>query len=240
MEKKKLIVSTADETITNITDLTFPIIKHFAKQWDADFMVLGRWADEEACPHPKGRIFYRTFRCYDLLNEYSRILHLDADTIISKICPNPFDEFPEDKIAVLYEDKGSRCIDRRNRIRKVQELFGYINHEKNYINTGFLLFSKAHKELFRPHKGKYYTDLGFDCAFYSYKIHELKLPVHEIDYKWNTMSMHCEEWHGSSSRFDSYILHYAGVAGFPDKGSRSRTELIRDDIQEIYGDEFSK
>ena len=234
---KRLIVSRADEN-TSYTDLTFPIIRYFAKRWDAEFKVLGRWADELACPDPKGKAFYRLFRCYELLEEYPRILHLDADMVINPHCPNPFDEFLEDKIAVLYEDKGSRLADRRNRIKKAQELFGHINHEKNYINTGFLLFSKAHKELFKPHEGKYYCDLGFDDAFYSYQIHKLQLPIHEIHYNWNHMSMFSEPWNGSPSRFKSYIIHYAGQGLFPDRGNRSRIELIEDDIKIIWGGKF--
>jgi len=48
--------------------------------------------------------------------------------------------------------------------------------------------------------------------------------------------MFSEPWNGSPSRFDSYILHYAGGGRFPDKGKQSRVQLIRDDIKKIYGD----
>jgi len=60
------------------------------------------------------------------------------------------------------------------------------------------------------------------------------MKIYELSYKFNHMSMFSEKWNGRASRFDSYMLHYAGNAKFPGKGKRSKIQLIKDDIRRIY------
>ena len=48
--------------------------------------------------------------------------------------------------------------------------------------------------------------------------------------------MFSEAWNGSPLRFYSYLIHYAGGGRFPDKGKRTREQLMRDDVKKIYGD----
>lgn len=235
---KLLVVTRADEGLKEMTDLTHPIIKKFTKQWGAEFRVLGRESDEAGCVDPKGKAFYRLMRCHELLSHYDRVLHLDTDIVINKTCPNIFNVVPYDRIGTALEDKGSRLNDRRNRMRLVQEEWGDIGWKTGYINTGTLVVSRPHKKLFQPFGGKYWTELGYDDVHWGYMINYLGLPIFELGYKLNHMSMFSEPWNGSPSRFNSHIIHYAGQGLFPDKGSRSRIELIRDDVKKIWGDKF--
>lgn len=234
-----LVTTTADENIKDMTDLTHPIIKKFAKEWGADFLVLSQSA---SCDVPMGKIHYRIMQLYYLLNEYDRIVQLDSDVVINKGCPNLFELVPYNEIGTVFEDVGSRLENRRNRIRNVQCDWGTIGWgwEAGYPNTGVFVVSRPHREIFRKFDNQYWTELGFDCVHLGYQIHVQGLKIFELSYKFNHMSMFSEPWHGSPSRFGSYIIHYAGQANFPDKGNRSRVELIRDDIKEIWGDEFSK
>lgn len=234
---KFLVTTTADKNIRDMTDLTHPIIKTFAEKWDADFLVLDKDAD---CDVPMGKIHYRIMELYNLLDKYDRIVQLDSDILIMPTCPNLFELVPYNEIGAIFEDIGSRRANRRNRIMKVQFEWGMIGWKQRYINTGVFVVSRPHKEIFRKFEGQYWTHLGFDCIHLSYQIHRLGLKVFELSYKFNHMSMFSEPWHGSPSRFGSYIIHYAGAGAFPDKGNRTRVELIRDDIKEIWGDEFSR
>lgn len=247
---KLLVTTTADENIKDMTDLTHPIIKKFAKKWGADFLVLDQDANYYNVGDlialkdmPMAEIHYRIMQLYDLLDEYDRIVQLDSDIVINKDCPNLFNCVSYDKIGTIFEDKGSRRANRRNRIRDVQNTWGYIGWEMGYINTGVFIVSQMHREIFRKFRDQYWTKLGFDCIHLGYLIHRLGLKIHELNYRFNHMSMFSEEWnrgYGSLSRYLSYIIHYAGQANFPDRGDRTRVELIRDDIQELWGDQFSK
>jgi len=234
---KLLVTTTADKKIKDMTDLTHPIIKKFAKKWDADFLVLDQDAD---CDVPMGKIHYRIMELYNLLDEYDRIVQLDSDIVINKDCPNLFDCVHYDKIGTIFEDVGSRFRDRLARIEQVQMEWGSVNWIRGYPNTGVFVVSKPHKEIFRKFNGRYWTHLGFDCVHLGYQIHRLKMKICQLGYVFNHMSMFSEPWNDCQSRFNSYIIHYAGQGAFPDKYIRTRVELIRDDIKEIYGDKFSK
>jgi len=72
----------------------------------------------------------------------------------------------------------------------------------------------------------------------NYQMMKFRYKYIDLGYKFNHMSIFSESWNGSPSRFDSYIIHYAGGGKFSDKGKRSKAQLIKDDIKKIYGKEI--
>ena len=103
-----------------------------------------------------------------------------------------------------------------------------------------LIVSRLHKDIFTKINGKLWGGdfkvMGAIQAHIGYQIMKQGHKYLDLGYKFNHMSMFSESWNGSPSRFDSYIIHYAGKGIFPDKGKRNRTQLIIDDIEKIYGD----
>ena len=232
---KLLMVTRDDDSYAPISGLTNPIIKRFAEKWGADLFNVDTDADS---PTKLGKIHYRTMAIYDLLDEYDRVMSIDSDVIINKNCPNLFELVPEDIIGVTTEDKGSRLKDRRRRIQRVQAAWGDVKWRTGYINIGVFLVSRSHKEIFRKFKGQYWEDTGYTDVHFGYQIHRLGFKIFELHWHFNHTSIFSEPWNGSPSRFDSHIIHYAGHGAFPDKGKRSRVQLIRDDIKKIYGEDI--
>lgn len=214
----RLIATRSDDGQYKITDITFPYIKKYAEKCNADFIVI---------LDPKGlHIHYRILQFYELFDHYDRILSLDSDILIMKNTPDIFEEVPYDKVGTILEDVGSRKEDRQRRLVKVQEKFGDIGLKSGYINTGVALFSKPHKVLFEPKtKEELWMDLGYDDVLLSYLIYKNKIPIHELDFTWNHMSMFSEN--NSSSRFDSKFIHYAGQGGFL---PRTRIQCMEEDL----------
>ena len=99
--------------------------------------------------------------------------------------------------------------------------------------------SRLHREVFTSIDGKFWGEdrrvRGSDQTHLAYQIMKQGHEYVDLGYKWNHMSMFSGEWNGSPSRFDSHVIHYAGRARFPDKGTRSKVQLIIDDIEKIYG-----
>ena len=230
---KLLMATSADAGIKNYTSYTLPIQRMWAKKWEADYMVL----DDPAYSR-RAMWCYRTLVFYDLLESYDRILYLDADIIINKNCPNIFETVPYDTIGAVLEDKGSRRKERLDRIRRTKAHLGEIDWQEGFFNMGIYIVSKIHRDMFKKVDGKLWEDTGWDSPFYSYQIARLGYKYIDLGYKFNHMSMFSEAWNGSPSRFDSYIIHYAGGAKFPDKGKRNMEQVLIDDMKKIYRDDL--
>lgn len=226
-----LVVTRADSNIKELTDITFPAIKEYAKKINADFKVLSQKPiimTDDNKPH------YRILEVSNLLDDYDRILCLDCDMIINKDCPNIFDIVPEDMIGTIYEDKGTRKPNRLTKIKEMQQAWGNVGWENGYTNAGTCVISKMHKNIFNPHNGKFWTRDGSVDLHLSYNIHKYGFKVHELNYKWNHMTMFSEPWNNNANRFDSHIIHYAGVGIFDGK-NQTRLEQIKKDYNQIYG-----
>jgi len=209
--KKLAIITRSDETVKEWTELTHPLFKKYADKCGADFIILSGKApflDLDNQPH------YRLLKVYQMLETYDRILHLDTDMIINKNCPNIFEEVPENMIGSIYEDVGTRTPDRRARIAHIQKCWGDVGWKTGYTNAGTILLSKEHRDVFLPHNNEFWVAAGTADLHMSYNIHKYDLKVHQLDYKWNHMTMFSEEWNDNADRFDSHIIHYAGRGVF--------------------------
>jgi hypothetical protein len=251
MKNKFAMVTRSDDNITDLTDVTHPILRDYAEQWGCDFITLDTkedWMTDYELAH------YRILRVRELLETYERILVIDSDVVIMPTCPNPFEVVPVDKIGSIYEDKGSREAMRQGVIMSIQERFGDVGWEDGYINTGFFVVSRQHSNIFQrigdastitpsmPLNGLW-KGFGYDDALIGYNIHTFGHEVHELSFQFNHMSMFSEDWNGNANRFNSHVIHYAGLARFPDDRSgrvltngndmACRLELIESDIIRI-------
>jgi len=229
---KLLIVTRADENVVAYTKYTHPILRVFAEKWGAEFKMLET--------SKKVHRFWKILECYGLFEDYDRIFHVDSDVVINKSCPNIFDIVPHDTIGLVFEDKGSRLRNRRVRIKQIKQRFGGNRHwTSGYFNMGVFLSSKVHRDMFTKIDGRLWEgEVGLEQTHIGYQMMKLGYKYVDLGYKFNHMSMFSEAWNGSPSRFDSHIIHYAGTGSFPDKGKRSCTQLMIDDIRKIYGNQF--
>ena len=211
MSEKRLIVNRADDRVKQMTDFSHPIIKSYAQKCNADFKVLSHKADIQTDSKVDDWItVFRTMEIYNLFDQYDRILHLDSDVLIHPKSPNIFDVVPEDQVGVLFEDRGSRRPHRLECLANAQKQFGDIEWTRGYPNSGVLLASKQHRNIFTKINGQYYTEWGGCDVMHGYNIKKHGYEVFELSYNWNHMSMFSEEWNGCANKFKSYIIHYAG------------------------------
>jgi len=218
-----------------MTNLTHPIMKDFCKKWNCDFLELSGTPpimSDDNHPH------FRIMDLYKLFNDYDRIINIDSDMVITDNCPNPFEEVPENAIGTIFEDVGSRRSVRVDKIQAIQQAYGNVNWNKGYINTGIIICSKQHKDIFQPINGKYWTAWGSDDVHIGYQIRKLGHTLHELSFKWNHMTMFSEGWNNNADRFNSYIIHYAGRGQFNTK--ISRIENIKNDIANIYKEQYNE
>jgi len=236
MIQKLFIATCADDSLKEYSDFTLPIIRFYAHKWNAEFRIL----DKPKIDEKYGLWCYRTLIFYKLFELYDRAVYIDADCIINKNCPNPFEVVPYDTVGAVMEDKGTRRPERLDIIRRVKAHLGEIDWTEGFFNMGFYVVSKCHRDIFQRVNGKLWEDRCWDSPFYTYQIMRLGFKHKDLGFRFNHMSMFSESWNGSPSRFDSYIIHYAGQANFPGKKGRTRERLICNDAIQIYGEEFFK
>jgi lipopolysaccharide biosynthesis glycosyltransferase len=222
-----LICTRCDDNIKNQSDITHPFMQDYAEKCGANFMILDHKTD---CTHEEGKWHYRILILNEVFEVYDRILHIDTDAIITPWAENIFNIVPEHMIGTVYEDVGTRAQSRRECIQRAQKAFGDIGWKEGYINTGFFLTSKSHREIFSKINGRYYEDWGHDDVHLGYQINKHSKDVCELSYKWNHMTMFSESWNGSPDRFKSNVIHYAGSGSFD---GLSKIEQMREDVKKI-------
>lgn len=230
-DKMKLLISTrSDERVKQMSDISHPIFKKYAKNAGADFMVLDH---EPVSDSGDGRPHYRIMKHYELHEKYDRILHLDTDMVLSPKCPNLFEIVPPDHIGSIFEDKGSRRQARLGCIRNAQRQFGFIDWFSGYINTGVFISSKSHREIYQKIDNTYWTGFGSDDVHLGYLIRKNNFKLMELPFQFNHMTMFSESWNGSPDRFQSHIIHYAG-AGIFDGGVETKVKQMMLDYKRWY------
>ena len=157
---------------------------------------------------------YNTFeknQIYDFIDEYDRVLRLDSDVIVTPHCPNYFTTDPN-YIYVSNEDVGSRKQQRTNEIKLIQQSLGKIKNWKNgYFNSGVILFSKQHKEIFNIKELDLTKNLGSfkEQNVLNWKVHNLNFPIKDLGRDFNHTRIYEESW-CNSDRKKANIIHYAG------------------------------
>jgi lipopolysaccharide biosynthesis glycosyltransferase len=216
-QKRKLAIITRAYEISSMSKISHPLIKKYADKCNADFIIIDKRKINI------GPFHNEIFQSYDLLSRYERILCIDSDVIISPKTPNIFNIVPEDKIGVVLEDVGFRKYSRHNDIQNVQKKFGDVGWKSGYINTGFIVYSRQHKDLFKINQKYFWNDLGYDDIQIGYMIHKLNFEICQLSYKFNHMSIFSEFGH---NWLKSYVIHYAGT-GFYRRMSRDN-QMLRD------------
>jgi hypothetical protein len=99
-----------------------------------------------------------------------------------------------------------------------------------YYNTGVMVVSRAHKELFvKPEKETIWN--FYEQSYLNLKIQQMELRVFDLDYKFNRVNI-MDKFYGED-RILSYIIHYAGVL-------QNLDQIIPNDLLRWMNDEHLK
>jgi len=189
-----------------ISSISHPLLRAYAERCSADFLVI---SERKVCVGPFHNEIYQ---CHELLNRYDRILCIDSDVIVVPDAPNLFELVPHTKIASVFEDVGYRKKARRRLIRFVQYQREYVGWDSGYINSGVLLFSRCHQDIFRIDGREIWNHWGYDDVELGFRIHHLKIPLMELPRCCNHVSAFSEfgkDW------LDAKFIHYGGNGFYP-------------------------
>jgi len=205
-----------------IGNTTFPLMRDYAKKILADYIVLDT-------PRLKlGFYNYEKLQIFDLFEKYERIIFLDSDLLVTPRCPNLFSVTPERALGAFKVSNYTNFHDKA--IRVIQDELGDIGWDRDYFNSGVMVVSRQHREVFNKNNGllKWISrdttgQLFSDQTYINYLVKKFGIEVYDLGYKFN----HTTAPKNSDRRFRSYIIHYPG------KGHRqgSKVEQIEKDAR---------
>lgn len=192
-----------------IAALTHPFMAGYASRIGADFVSLHRQAENP---------YLEKLRLGDYLGLYERVLFLDTDVIVRPDCPDLFQLVPADCFGAWLASNHSPQFDRE--IEQLQQQLGNIGWQKTYFNSGVMVASRQHREAFAPVTASYHEP--FDQGLLNYRVQKLGYRIFDIGHRFN----HTGVASLTADRFESYIIHFAGL-------KQQRLDAIRADLRQL-------
>jgi lipopolysaccharide biosynthesis glycosyltransferase len=118
----------------------------WAKKNNSEVVVLTE-PFSEIEPHWYKVFAYKLLESSDI--EYDRVLVVDNDTVVHPDTPNFFEEVPEDKIGVVFDDVNYDWTIRSTDAYRKHVFTDYEHFDTfEYFNSGFLVLSKQHRDVY--------------------------------------------------------------------------------------------
>jgi len=152
---------------------------------------------------------FQKFYMYRLLKKYNRVIYLDTDLVVTKNCPNLFDIVPRTHFGARVEAQSIENDSLRN--KGMLETFKDYDLSKEYFNSGVMIVSRKHREMFNP-------DMGMNKGIFeqhqlNYNFQKLKFTLFDIKSPFNYFYQGKyipDETERKKEMMKNYILHYPG------------------------------
>jgi len=202
MSKNLVLTVSVGELYNQISEINSHLMESYAEKIGADFLNI----QEENPKYISQK--WQKFQIFDLLLKYDRILFLDCDIIVRDDTPNIFNIVPHTKLGMFNEGRfSSRGVFIENASSYYEEPLKN-EWEGNYYNSGVMVISKCHRNLFKlPTKGP--DESPSDQAYINLRILNDGIEMFDLDWKYNRMAI-MDKFLGIN-RLDSYLVHYAGA-----------------------------
>lgn len=207
---KKAVV-TLNINVPMLIHFSKPLFLLYATKIKADYVEI----NEPKIKHPIDPMLEK-YQLYDLLERYERVIFFDADILVQPKTPNLFDIVPLEKIGAVYDspDNNEHNKNRIGNLMSIQKLLGDIGWREGYINSGVIVLSKQHRNLFtyeiKFHKINQYRMLEQNLT--NYKIRKHEFPIFKLDDRFNRIAFgNLERFQDETGRLVD-VLHFAGLS----------------------------
>lgn len=210
---RAVVTLTIGDTYREMASITHGLMKEYAEKCGADFVVV----DSIRVSPALGRAAYEKFQLYDLLDHFDQIAFVDTDILIAPDSPSLFEVVPMDTFGAVSEEE-FKMADRDKRV--TQEVLGPVSWINPYFNSGMMVMSKAHREVFDPHAEdlvlwatgdfrKQHVNLLNDQPYLNHRINKLGIRIKNLGRAFNYTCAHRD----SRTRFENSFIHYSGPSG---------------------------
>jgi hypothetical protein len=203
---KYLILTMSLGDSRNYINLTYPYLKRYADRCGADFLVLDndnsdfiqkKFQDISSGRKGGGNCYIlKAYVIYHFLEKYEKVLWLDDTCIIKKHTDNLFDFVPAGSIGGYNEGEIESFRSWKYDKEFIAEHTQFYINERNYLNSGVVLYTRECRDLFSPESIYEHHELFQSKyphqAFLNYSIQVNKIPLVLFDKKFNTLLVCCE------------------------------------------------
>jgi len=206
-EKRAIVTVAIGDEYREMADIARPTLDAYADKVNADIIEIDRVINDSDHHH------LEKFQIKELLNDFDRILYVDADILIHPDCPDLFDIVPKDCVGAVPDCHNGKWgnINRFNEIIAVQDKLGNANWNAGYFNSGVIVLSKEHAALFdNPELRNEFNSQFVDQTLINFNLHKNKFKFYPLGTEFNGM-----EINGFSSRIEdsnktnAFIMHFA-------------------------------
>jgi lipopolysaccharide biosynthesis glycosyltransferase len=161
------------------------------------------------------RLQFEKFQLHDLLGQYERILFLDSDILALPSLPDVFNAVPPEAVGCVDEERGPLAWKRQAERERAQRRLGRIDGwDHGYFNSGVLVLSSAHRELFRMRRWRLVDGRWADQSTLNHRARHLGLPLHPLPPAFNFLPLEAH-WDDPAGRLAAHLVHYAGAENKP-------------------------
>lgn len=185
--------------VARLAKLTHHLMEGYAEKVGADFVVI----DKEQIRGPS--IHWEKFQLRELFDRYARIAFLDTDLLVMPWCPNLFDIVPPGDFGATLVSKNHTRHDIQ--VSSIQQALGVVpGWVRDYFNTGVMVASCQHRDVFSMSHGAY-VDVDFEQTQINFNVRKLGIPVTDLTYLLNHTASAGPD--ANANKIISGILHYA-------------------------------
>ena len=217
-------------------DITKPSLEKYCSRTKSDLIIIDEpklnIADNiEIKNHPYyGKYNYLRFeknQVYDLFETYDKVLRLDVDIVINPYAPNYFKL--EDYFFYMTEEEPDRSDEIKSIKRDLGEVKGW---SKTYFNSGVVLASKRHKEVFNIADIDFNLELGMfkEQNVLNWKVRKLNIATKNLGRNFNFINDGTGTFSNKKIRREADIIHHNIPIMQTKKGSLGKIDSMKEDI----------
>jgi 2'-5' RNA ligase len=199
-EKRAVISLAIGKRVKSLRKVVEPIHNLYAKRIGADHIVI------EKPRVNAGMVHFEKFQIYECLEQYDRVAYIDLDAIPRPDCPDLFELVPSECVGVSFESvffkKHATGI-----MQKMMEVYHKIDWHGDYFNSGVIVASKQHREIF-----SYDIEVPEDVDFPEQTMlnYRVARDGHQVFELGDVFNFHSKKFGNTHSQLPIYIAHFAG------------------------------
>lgn len=215
--KKKLIVTImlGNDPSFSYTKKSF---KAYARKINADFLSITKFKNNFKSIAPKSsfeKAILEKLNLGKLLNDYERVLYVDADILITPKAKDIFSIYNDPNKIYMFNE--GLLSSRKNELDLISSLLNKKIKDKTYFNAGVILFSKKSSFLNDINEKSlayfYKRSNFFEQTYINYLYRADAIEFASINKSFNRMSVSGK----NNRRFLADFIHYAGNGYCPKK-----------------------